>query len=200
MIFITRTETLAILGVLKAAYPGFYKDQNEYDAKMSVNLWHEMFADDNAEIVSNAVKAFIATDKKGYPPVIGGIKNKIAELKTQTLNNPGLTEFEAWNLVKKAIGNGIYGASEEFAELPPDLQNLVGSPNQLCEWAKMPSETVESVVGSNFMRSYRIKFEYNREEMLLPSDVKKFIAELAAKIPVLPAKNELCKTDSSIIK
>jgi len=180
----TVKQTAVIMDILKAAYPNFYMNQTEKERFNVVELWATMFSDDDLQIVAAAVKAFIATDNKGYPPVIGVIKNKIAELKTP--DNTELTEYEAWNKVKKAIRNGIYGASEEFAELPPVIQNLVGSPNQINEWAKMTSETVETVIGSNFMRSYRTKTEHNRTESMLPPDVKKFVSELSARIDLDP--------------
>ncbi|MCL2816075.1 MAG: replicative helicase loader/inhibitor [Oscillospiraceae bacterium] len=178
----TIKETGLIMDILKAAYPTFYKGQSNADLTGAAKLWAVMFSDDNAEIVAMAVKSFIATDAKGFPPAIGMIKNKIAEF----VGPEKMTEYEAWNLVKKAVSNGIYGAGEEFAKLPPILQRLVGSADQIHEWARsMTSETLESVVGSNFMRSYRARAEYEREYFLLPCDVKDFIGALSER-PAMP--------------
>ena len=138
----TREETLAIMSILKAAYPSFYKDMRRDEAEGIVNLWASMFEDDPAKVVANAVKAHIATDKKGFPPHIGAIKEAIVNL---TAPNE-MTEQEAWSLVLKALSNGTYGSQKEFDKLPPVLQRLVGSPNQLKEWALMDSDTVNSVV------------------------------------------------------
>ena len=82
-----------------------------------------------------------------------------------------MTEYEAWNCVRKAIGNGIYEANEEFEKLPLILQRLVGSPNQISDWAKMSSEVINTVVASNFMRSYSARAENEREYLLFPTDL-----------------------------
>ena len=171
-----RQETLAVMSVLKVAYPNFYKDMGRSDAESIVGLWEEMFKDDPAEVVAMAVKSHIANDRKGYPPHIGAIKDAIVKLHTRSNE---MTEMEAWGLVRKAIGNGNYGAVEEFEKLPRTIQRLVGSPNQLREWAMMDSDVINSVVASNFQRSYKARTESEREYMALPSDVRATMAQIA---------------------
>ena len=171
----TTDETLAIMGVLKAAYPAYYRDMSRKDAEGVVSLWQTMFADEPAAVVAAAVKAHIATDKKGFPPHIGAIKEAIVKV-TQPQE---MTELEAWGLVQRAVSNGIYGAQKEFDKLPPVLQRLVGSPNQLKEWAMMDADTVSSVVASNFQRSYKARAANERELLALPSDVRQTMERLS---------------------
>lgn len=170
----TREETLAIMSVLKAAYPQFYKDMKRSEAEAIVELWATMFADDPVAVVAAAVKAHIATDKKGYPPHIGAIKEAVVKV-TQPEE---MTEAEAWGLVNKALRNGYYRAQKEFDALPPVIQRIVGSPNQLKEWSLMDTSTVSSVVASNFQRSYRARATHEREMLALPSDVRQTMAQL----------------------
>jgi len=169
----TRQEALAIMAMLKTAYPSFYKDFSKEELNAAINLWATMFADDPAYIVTEAVKSLICTLK--YPPTIADVKEKIATI-TQP---PTMTEMEAWDMVRRAIS--YYHANEAFANLPPMLQKIVGSPNQLREWALMDVETVNSVIQSNFMRSYRVMAAREREYAMLPSSTKKFIAEITFK-------------------
>ena len=171
----TYEETLAIMSVLKAAYPGYYKDMKRNDAEAVVGLWTEMFKDDPVAVVAVAVKAHIANDKKGFPPHIGAIKEAI--LKIQRPDE--MTEMEAWALVDKATRNAKYEAQAEFDKLPPLIQRLVGSPNQLREWAMMESDKVASIVSSNFQRSFRARASSEREFLALPADVKNAMAEIA---------------------
>lgn len=184
----TYDETLTIMSVLKAAYPNYYKDMRRSDADAIVSLWVEMFKDDPVEIVAVAVKAHIATDKKGFPPHIGAIKEAIVKL---TSSNE-MTELEAWGCVLKATQNSKYNSAEEFAALPPVVQRIVGSPNQLREWAMMDSETVNSVVASNFQRSYKARAANEREVLALPQDVRQTMERLAAgmQMPGLPESTE----------
>ena len=182
----TREDTLDLLSVLKAAYPNFYRDMTRQDANHVIDLWFEMFKDEPAELVALAVKAHIAADTKGFPPHIGAIKDAI--VKIQQPNE--MTEMEAWGLVQNALRNGYYGAQEEFAKLPPVVQRLVGSPNQLREWALMDTETVSSVVASNFQRSYKARAKSEREFLALPADVKNTMQQIAEnmKMPELPSE------------
>lgn len=166
-----RQETMAILSVLRGAYPAFYRDTSRQEAEAIVNLWAAMFADDDYALVSAAVKSLIVADTKGFPPVIGQVKEYIRKLTVPQ----EMTEGEAWALVSKAIRNGIWGAKKEFDALPPKIQRIVGSPQQLTDWAKMDSESVHSVVASNFQRSFRAKAKADKEYAALPSEVRSLI-------------------------
>lgn len=181
----TRDETIDLLSVLKAAYPNFYRDMTRKDADHVISLWAEMFKDEPAQVVVLAVKRHIAADTKGFPPHIGAIKDAIVKI----MQPEEMTELEAWGLVQKALRNGYYGAQEEFDKLPPVVQRLVGSPNQLREWAQMDADVVSSVVASNFQRSYKARAAHEREFLALPSDVKEAMTQIAAgmKMPELPA-------------
>ena len=178
----TREETLAIMSVLKAAYPEFYKNMRRDEAEGIVNLWASIFTDDPAEVVAAAVKAFIATDVKGFAPKPGQIKASIVKV-TQPAELE-MSELEAWGMVSRAVSNGIYGSQKEFDKLPPILQRLVGSPNQLKEWALMDADTVASVVASNFQRSYKARAAHEREFLALPSDVRQTMEKLGGGMSI----------------
>ena len=173
-----RQETMKILSVLRGAYPAFYRDTSRQEAEAIVNLWAGMFAEDDYQLVAAAVKALIVSDEKGFPPAIGQVKKYIRKLMAPQER----TEIEAWTLVSKAIRNGTWGAKEEFDALPPDIQQLVGRPEQLTAWARMDSDSVHSVVASNFQRSYRAKVKADKEYAALPADVKLAIGGLADRM------------------
>lgn len=178
----TVEETLKIMAVLKASYPNFYRDMKRKDAEGIVNLWADMFSGDDYRLVAVAVKALIASDSKGFPPVIGQVKEKLRLLT----GREEMTEQEAWGLVAKAVRNGIWGAQEEFEKLPEDVQRIVGSPEQLRSWAQMESDSLHSVVASNFQRAYRVKAAQKREYAALPEDVKAVVQEISGgKMKVL---------------
>lgn len=177
-----RTETLAVMSILKAAYPAYYRDMKRKDAEAVVNLWTEMLADYPADLVATAVKSHIASDRKGFPPHIGDIIAAIGEISRPA----ELSEGEAWALIAKAMRNSSYNSEKEFAALPENLQRLVGHPSQLREWASMETGTVQSVVQSNFMRSYRARQESERKMQALPSDVRAKLAGMA-EVKQLPS-------------
>lgn len=167
-----------IMDVLAIAYPQFYKNHDNEERLDAAKLWATMFADDDAQIVAAAVKALIACDEKGFPPVIGQVKARIRQITTPQ----EMTEGEAWALVAKAIRNSAYDSRKEFDALPADIQRIVGAPSQLKDWGMMGSDTVHSVVSSNFQRAYRVKAEQKRNYAALPSDVKVMIGGITEKI------------------
>lgn len=165
-------ETMVIMEVLKASYPRFYQGMTTEELRSVVNVWAMMFEDDNAKIVTEAVKAMITTLK--FPPTIADIKEKIHLLKAPKTGV--LTEMEAWGLVYRAICNSSYDSEKRFNELPETIQRLVGTPKQLREWATTENLNV-SVIQSNFMRSYKVMAE--RKEMIdrLPDSCKNLLNE-----------------------
>lgn len=167
----TRDDVIKIMSVLRGAYPHFYRDISKQEAYDTINLWTDMFSNDDASIVAAAVKSLIDGDDKGFPPTIGQVKAKMRLL----VGSDELTEAEAWNLVSKAVKNGLYGAVEEFEKLHPAVKRIVGSPSQLRDWASMDSDTLHSVVASNFQRSYKVVATREKEIAALPDDVKKLI-------------------------
>lgn len=175
-----RTETIKIMAVLRAAYPMYYAKQSTEDLQGVVNLWTEMFSDEPYQLVAMAVKALIKTRVSTFPPAIGEITEKIMQLTKPD----EMTELEAWALVSKALKNSGYSSREEFEKLPPIIQRIIGSHYQLREWSQLDQDEVDTVVASNFQRSYRARAKSEREFEALPADVKDFMVQLAAGMDI----------------
>ena len=167
----TREDTIKILSVLRGAYPAFYRDITKQEAESTIALWESMFDEEPYELVGAAVKAFISGDGKGFPPAIGQIKERIRLITTPE----EMTEQEAWSYVSKALRNSTYGSVEEFAKLPPEVQAVVHDPGQLKQWAMSPADEVETVIASNFQRSFRAKQKATKEYLALPTEVKRLM-------------------------
>ena len=181
-----RNETVKILTVLKAAYPHSFKDLPRRDAEAMIDLWQKMFEADPYEHVGAAVAALIATRKDGFTPTIGEVKERLAFAKAQA--DGDLSEQEAWALVEKACRNGLYGYQKEFDKLPPDVQRSIGAPEQLRAWAMMDSETVNSVVSSNFMRNYRTQKQREKECAMLPPSVLETVSIVGNNLKMIGEK------------
>lgn len=160
----TFVETIKLLAIIRVAYPSFYSKTDENGQADVELLWSEMFKDDSFELVSAAVKTFIASDEKGFPPHIGAIKGAIAKL-TQP---QALTEAEAWNIVRGKMS--CYSTRADFLSLPPVIQRAVGSASQLCQWAMTDMESLP-VIQSNFMRSYRAALEAEQQRSKIPKEI-----------------------------
>ncbi len=174
-----KNEVIIMMATLREAYPNYYKDKTKEELTVAVNLWHRHFKDDDSKLVNAAIDAFVATDTKGFPPLIGQIKAQLHKI-TQPEQ---MTEQEAWNLISKAVKNSAYHATEEHKKLPIIIQKLVTS-EQLREWSQMPVESVQSVVASNFMRSYKIRAASEQEYQKLPNDIKNLIGKASEALRI----------------
>lgn len=174
----TKREISELMTVMQANYPDSFRGQSDAVIGAKIALWHEFFQEYPREVVYAAAKAFIANDTKGFMPNIGQINDYIQKLR-QTDN---MTEGEAWGYVSRALRNSAYNSAEEFSKLPERIQRLVGSHNQLKEWAMMDADTVQSVVSSNFQRAFRARLASDKEYDRLPAGVKQMAQRLAGEV------------------
>ena len=115
------------------------------------------------------------------------------------------SETEAWLMVKSTLHEAqeepetLGGAKRAWDKLPEDLQRLV-SPRQLYEYNAIPSETLDTVIQSNFMRSYREirDRKYMKEAVMMSTaeDIKKIRGAMGKykdpdKKPELPQPKKL---------
>lgn len=170
----TQEEIRDILTILRINYPQSFKGWTKDQGEAFLSLWSEAFKDDKTELVTMAVKSIIYGDTRDFAPNIGQVKSKMVEL-----NHPVTIDADkAWALVNKALRDSLYNAEQEFEKLPPEVQAGVGSANQLREWAKMETSTLESVIGSNFKKGYRGRMKEKQEFEKLPQPVKTMIRGL----------------------
>lgn len=167
----TRDEVIDILMVIQAAYPN-YKQQ---DKTVAANTWYMMLKDYEEEVVEAALKIYIASDTSGFAPAIGQLIDKINTVTAP----PELNSMTAWGLVSKALRNGYYGAEQEFEKLPSTVKKAVGSPDNLRHWAQSDSKSIETVIQSNFIRSYEAEVRRKNEAAKTPKDVRALIEKIS---------------------
>ena len=168
----TREETVKIIRIMCDCYPN-YKPNNLSE---TVDVWNMMLEDYSYEQVSVALKAYVHSDISGFAPSIGQLIGKV-----QTISQPQeLDGMAAWGLVSKALRNGTYGAVEEFDKLPPLVRQAVGMPDNLKNWATADYQTIETVIQSNFLRTYETVVKRANEINRMPDDIKALIEKTNA--------------------
>ena len=175
----TRDESTKICYVIQCAYPDHYKQFDKVKTETMIDLWASMIPDYTYEQVNAGLSMFIRSDKKGFPPVPGQVIDQIEKLRPD--DETSMTEAEAWHVVKSAIGDAIYHAQERFDGLPDVLKRAVGSSTNLYEWATMDESNL-SVVESNVMRSFRAAVKMERDDRLVPQDIKRLTETLFPQI------------------
>lgn len=180
----TKAETAKLIAVIAEVYPRFMDGRN---LESTVALWQKIFANDSYREIEAAFFAFVSTDEKGFPPAPGMLRSLLVKLQRP---EGEMSETEAWTLVQKATRNAIYNSDKEFAALPEDVQRCVGSAATLREWAIMDSDTLNTVVASNFMRGYKARAGHVREMQKLPPAVREVFGLLgdAFRLPDAPKK------------
>lgn len=152
-----------------------YPNYKPNDISETVDVWQMMLSDYDYNLVAMALKAYILSDTSGFAPSIGQLVGKI-----QTLTKPQeLNEMEAWSLVCDALKNCGYNYVEEYEKLPPLVQKAVGLPTQLREWS-LTENLNKEVIGSNFMRCYRIEVERQNEISKMPKDVREMLEKVSS--------------------
>lgn len=170
-----------ILTLLQSEYPHSFASMDSRTMALKRDLWKAEFRNDDINLVYAAVRLYMKRPEE-YAPSIGQVRENMNFLLKSTGHE--LSDQDAWVLVSKACANGLHHAREEFEKLPPEVQKAVGSPEQLKAWARMDEETVQSVVSSNFKKTFRVTQERAKTEALIPQEVKAFVAGIAERMKI----------------
>lgn len=173
-----KSDIATIIGILKTAYPQYYKDRNSIID--TTELWFEMFAEDDLNLLKIAVKNYIANNSSGFPPTIGEIKNEMYRL-TKTNEK---TDVELWNELRGAIRNGIYYADQIFPRLSQELQLYLHNPAALKELAMTNIEDIDTVQKGIFLKQMPIIREREKQKAMMLPETRKFVGKLAEKLSI----------------
>ena len=172
----TREEFKAIAMGLYVIYE-VPKNQTQFD------VWYELLSDMDYATCEAGALAYSQTEH--YQPTPANTRKKAMEL----MEIPSeLSEGEAWYMVRKAIGNGIYGYEEEYAKLPESIQKAIGNAKQLHHWA-IDSDFNEGVVQSQFLRSYRTVEERRKTLEKLPQRTREALLGTQRTVLSVEEKN-----------
>jgi len=167
----TEKQFMTIVTVLKSAYP----DQRLISTNEAFNTWYEMLKDIPYEELSQAVQLYIQTEK--FTPTIAGIREKVMSLRPMERSN-----LEAWGMVRDAVTRSGYGYQEEYMKLPPDIQKAVGVAENLRDWSQVDMNTLDTVIQSQFLKSYHIVQNRMSEAHRTAPNVSQRIADLQQRI------------------
>ena len=166
----TRDEVKKVLIVIESTFATF-KVENK---TQTIDVWYSFLKEIPYEVIDYALKAYIATSGSAFAP---SIPQLIAMArKPQELTK--VDEVSAWRLVRNAIRRSLYYFDEEYAKLPEEVQKVVGEPSQLRDWAMLESETIDSVIQSNFTKRYQAMQKRQTEIEALPESVRGLIGQI----------------------
>jgi len=166
----TREEVQDLLISIQSLYPNWKPDNKT----ATVNAWHWALGEYPAAGIKAALQIYVKTNNTGFAPSVSQLINAMYQPK----ENQQLSEGEAWALVKRAIKDGCYSAAERYEELPPIIQRAVGSPNMINQWAQTDSDTVNTVIMSNFQRTYRALLQKQSFNDKVPDSLSQIVMKI----------------------
>lgn len=179
----TRDETKGVFALLRTAFPQFYSKYPAEDLRLAIDLWAEMFAADDVNIVKYALHKIISTAK--FPPTIGEVKETMRGLMQAATNEA--TDEELWQMLKGALRDGIWGAEDAFDKLPPILKRYCGTASTIRDLAVIDTDTLDTVYHGQFLK--QISTIRNREESLrdMPEGIKGMMQQVYVPLAESPA-------------
>ena len=169
----TNNEIAMVFDQLKYIYPSYLGRLSETEMAGLTDAWAVFFCEDDPKIFITAMQACAVTCK--FFPSIAEVREKIVNLTQPEM----CTEQEAWGLVRKALSYGYSNTMGAWESLTPEIQRAVGSPTVLRDWAIMDLDELNTVIASNFMRSYRVIVTREEKYRPLPSPIRDQIKALA---------------------
>ena len=167
----TLEETKKLLMAIDAMYPSF-------DVKNPIataEAWHWALEEYPAEAVKASLQIYLKTSQSGFAPSVSQLIDGIHK----PADKDRLTEGEAWALVKKALADSGYNAKERFEELPPEVQKAVGGVEILRQWGMTDSDEVNTVIMSNFQRTYKAVISQKEYADRVPAALSDLVKSLA---------------------
>ena len=153
---ITLEQFRTLVKAMWAIYPKatFIPDEEAF------KVWYTLLSDIPYETLAQAVQAHLQSNK--FPPTPADIREQSQHF---LLQDEEMYRSEGWaaGLVMKAARNSTYGAEEEFAKLPPLVQEAVGSVEALRSLGALAPDVLASVAKGQFLSSYRARVKAHAE-------------------------------------
>lgn len=179
-----RTETVQIITLLAGNYDAV-ANKSDKQKELMLNTWYECLNDLDYKLVLQAVKKTII--ESPYPPTIHDIRKNAIEMVNPTTN---VTAIEAWNEAYKMICNGSYMTKEQFEKASPTVQRFFTDVSQVRELAKSDIQTVNTVTKGQFLKQYEVLVQREKEEKIIPLDMKNMIAQISNNTEVKRLEGE----------
>ena len=173
-----KQETVQIITLLAGNYDKI-AEKDSTQKQLMLNTWYECLNDLDYKLVLQAVKKTII--ESPYPPTIHDIRKNAIEMVNPTTN---VTAIEAWNEAYKMICSGSYMTEEQFKQASPIVQKFFTDVRQVRELAKSDINSVNTVTKGQFLKQYDILIEREKEEKIIPLEMKNMIAQIGSNVEV----------------
>jgi hypothetical protein len=166
----SENRLLEVLGVLAAAYP------NSNVQAETVTVFREMLGDIDPDLLEQAAKAYIATEK--FFPSVSELRGKVTALIERACETPSATE--AWGEVvdkMRTVGNTV-----DFGGYQPDCFSspIIARVVSYLGWNEICLSDNQVADRARFIQAYEVELNRAREDMKLLPETHDAIARMNA--------------------
>lgn len=179
-----KQETVQIITLLAGNYDKI-AEKDSTQKQLMLNTWYECLNDLDYKLVLQAVKKTII--ESPYPPTIHDIRKNAIEMVNPTTN---VTAIEAWNEAYKMICKGSIITQEEFEKANPIVQRFFTDVSQVRELSKTDIQSINTVTKGQFLKQYDILVQREKEDKIIPLDMKNMTAQIGSNIGVKRLEGE----------
>ena len=168
----TREETIKIVGIITAAYPGSSRFADAQAVRAMVGVWANIFEADDAGLVALAVQEHISTST--WPPSVAEIREIMARISHPELIPPE----EAWAVVNNFLnshGEHNYGGLSELPEMIAETVKEIDYAQLYALYVSYARGHPEraGMARVTFLSAYRSRYEAARREAMLPAGLRR---------------------------
>lgn len=159
----TKNDTIKLIAVIVMAYPSYDKFKDEKHIEALASMWASLFKDDDAGLVSMAVRKHISNSK--WPPSIAEIREIMTDIQRPDLLPPDA----AWSMVTDALSSqGEYFHGDLFKLFPPLIARVVKTIGWHNFFDMRRYGNREGMDRMAFMELYKPAYERARKDAMLP--------------------------------
>lgn len=162
-------EVKEMIEFLQAVYPTYYRSLTQEAMDKYLVSWTVVFEPFDARDMFAGCRAYISANTTGFPPDPGSIVAYANKVRNPADDGSGI---EAWNLVRRAVNSPRDQYQAAFDVLPDTVKKIVGSPATLMAWGNVEEAEFDTVIQSNFLRSYEALVQKQNVERRIPDSLK----------------------------
>lgn len=169
----TKEETGKFLIMLAESYRDFKP------SPMKVEIYHETLGDINFSLIQKALAKILMSEESNFAPSIATIRRTcLSMVKPES----EITASEGWGEVTRAISN--FGWSRETEALA-SMSEVTRRVCKMLNWQEICQSEELGVIRGQFMKMYSQVAEREKQDALIPANMKNLIAGITNKMEVL---------------
>lgn len=181
----TVDEMKKILAYLRVSYPKSFEHLKTLeDEEMYLNVWYDIFREEDARLVMAAVRKAVSDNLTGFAPPIGVIREAMVDL---TGVRPMPAE-EAWKIARSfwsSIGSDDpREIRSDWEQLPESIKRIY-QPEDMVELGfRMSSHEVDAFEKPRFIKAWAEEEKRQRSSVLRLPSISKYALETTGRLMI----------------